>query len=329
MSSFVYIKDSILTGNTKANNIHTILFKLMVDCDTKTKFKFFYDTLNNMFLDTVTKTEFEILFCRIQKIYSAFRKFAYVYRFKKSNIIVDTDLCGNSLTLNNRNVFCLFNENNRYLFTINDLIKLINTSLTNEFLFILVPLNVKNPYNNVILNKSTLYNIYFFIKYNTHLYPELIFKYFKCNFNSPQFLKSYTYLLREYSIESHIKNSSKELKQEEIHDMIFHFNKRTVNTRFHIHDEFPCDILISVMKPYHRFWLYYAYSLIPSTKIICNKKFMFGLSELIKFNPLFGRMCITYGSTFHSTKPKRIIEFNDRHLPFVNNNDKFMKSHEV
>lgn len=328
MSSFAYIKDRILT-NKAHSNIHTILFNLLIAYDANSKYKFFNDTLHNMFLDTETKTEFECLFSRIQKIYIAFRKFAYVYRFKKSNVIVDLDLCGNSLTFNHKNIFCLFNENNRYLFTINDLIKLINTSLTNDFLFIAVPLNVRNPYTNVILNKSTLYNIYFFIKYNTHLYAELIFKYFKCNFNSREFCKNYPYLLREYSIENHIKNSSMELKQEEIFDMIFHFNKRTLKTCFNIHNEFPRDTLISVMKPYHRLWLYYAYSLIPSTKMMHYKNLMFRLSELIKFNPLFGRMYITYGSTFHSTKPKRIIEFNDHHIQFVNKDDKFMKSHEL
>ena len=65
--------------------------------------------------------------------------------------------------VNDKNEFCLFQENNKYLFTIQDLIKIIHNSIANTSNFFNNPLAIKNPYNNMLINKSTLYNIYFFI----------------------------------------------------------------------------------------------------------------------------------------------------------------------
>ena len=44
-------------------------------------------------------------------------------------------------------------------------------------------------------NKSNLYNIYFYIRYNTTLRPDLLFKYFDVNFNLTKFNVKYKYYI--------------------------------------------------------------------------------------------------------------------------------------
>ena len=127
------------------------------------------------------------------------RFFIHNYKYKKSNIVVNTDIGLNELIPNSKNVICIFHKNARYLFHINDLINIINTSLTNSYMFFSEPLPIKNPYNNLPFGKSTLYNIYFFIKYKTNYHCDLLLKFFDCDFNLSLFKIKNEYLLREWS----------------------------------------------------------------------------------------------------------------------------------
>ena len=64
---------------------------------------------------------------------------------------------------------------------------IINNALSNSPDFFSVPLVIKNPYNNVPFNKSTLYNIYFNIMSKTYIVSELIHKFFLTNFDINKF----------------------------------------------------------------------------------------------------------------------------------------------
>ena len=148
------------------------------------KFKFFIEgSQNSIFFNNDIKNEFSILFSKIQKIYKSFRRFAFIYKYKKARIVVNTDMTLNEISEKDRNIICIYQNKSKYLFHILDLINIINASLTNSYVFFAEPLHVKNPFNNLAFNKSTLYNIYFFIKFHTNLYPELVFKYFQTNFD--------------------------------------------------------------------------------------------------------------------------------------------------
>ena len=57
------------------------------------KFKFFNVEINNIFLTEEQKQDFINVFCKIQKTYFALSRFAYMYKYKTANIVVDFDLC--------------------------------------------------------------------------------------------------------------------------------------------------------------------------------------------------------------------------------------------
>jgi hypothetical protein len=53
--------------------------------------------IDNMFVNELMKNEFMNLFCKIQKTYFAFSKFAKLYRYKKANIKNKEDLSMNPI----------------------------------------------------------------------------------------------------------------------------------------------------------------------------------------------------------------------------------------
>ena len=165
------------------------------------KFVFLNNALNAFMIKENRENEILDYFCKIQKVYRALNRFAFIIKYNKAKIVVNTDMELNKINEKDKNILCLYQEKAKYLFKIFDLIKIINISLTNSYLFFAEPLCIKNPYNNIPFNKSTLYNIYYYlierpkllVKFNI---LELFLKFHECNFNLTKFLSNYEYLLR-------------------------------------------------------------------------------------------------------------------------------------
>ena len=95
----------------------------------------------------------------------------------------------------------------KYQFSIFDLIRIINTSLSYEYNFFTDPKKVKNPWNNNPFSVATLYNIYFFISKTNIKMPILFERFFQTNFSLDMFekhnqlvIKNYTFTFTPYSI---------------------------------------------------------------------------------------------------------------------------------
>lgn len=327
------------------NYLQKIFFSISSkEYNIKEKYLFFYKTLKNIFLAERQKIHFINIFCKIQQIYLSLNRFAYIYKYKKSCIIVNYDMELTQITENGKHVFTLFQNKHRYLFMIKDLVKIIINSLTNTCHFFTEPLSCKNPYNNVILNKSTLYNIYFFIP----KCPEILHKYFLTNFNISEFKIQYSYLLRDYTLNRYLKNESIEVLQDDVFDMIDEFNhtyRADRRMRIEINNDFPAKELVDIMRPYLKLFLKGKYSLIASVKKQCNNLLECQLVRFQKFNPLFGRKKTSISYKFISNRENFTkfnldrdldletlfnnelnIVFNTDHVIFDNPNN-FMESH--
>ena len=339
IKTFFKINDSLNESINEGTNIYTnssfhlikIIFSIYLNNkEQKNKINFFKETINNLFLTSI-KSEFINIFCKIQQIYHSLNKFAYVYKFNKSKIVVNMDMCLNEIKITDKNVICIYHMKSRYIFSINDLIKIINTSLTNSYLFFVEPKSCKNPYNNLVFNKSTLYNIYFFIKFKTLISPELIIKFFECNFNLNLFFNKYEILLRDYSIQNFVNGSINSIVAAEIKKMITAFN--IISTKkIIIHVDFPQNKLIEVFKPYVLLYLTERYSF---TQLIKNKAYNKLNSKLFrfqKFNPQFGRKTIRttviQKKLFGKKRTEQHIEFLDTHINFNDKpKDTFLQDH--
>jgi len=188
----INIENNIFSKNYDTSDntppiVKTFFLHFFSSTNYKSKFDFFNVTINSIFLHN-SKQQFIDIFCKIQKIYNSFRKIAHLYRYKKARIAVCLDMALNEIKEYDKNIIGVYHNKYKYLFHIQDLIRIINASLTNTYMFFAEPLQVKNPFNNLPFNKSTLYNIYFFIKFNTNIYAELVLIFFQANFDLTCFL---------------------------------------------------------------------------------------------------------------------------------------------
>ena len=312
----------------KINPIMKLVFVSLVNNRYNNKFRMLKETANSFL--KFSREEFINYFCKIQKIYYAFSRLAFIYKYKKSTMSATTDMGLNDITINDKNVLCIYHVNSRYLFNLNDLLKIINTSLTNAYSFFSQPLQSKNPYNNLPFTKSNLYNIYFFMKYNTPIYNDLFIKFFYCDFNLSTFYYKYEYLLRDYIIENFVKNSSEDELIKEIKKMLSIYNKK--NKKILIDDEFPKNRLIKIMKPYLLLYLQSQYSFVHIIKNNTNILLYNKLKIFRNFNQKFGRkiykMGFKYDSNFKRKSYIKSVEFLDNHIAFNYNEEfKFLTNH--
>jgi hypothetical protein len=262
----------------------------------KDKYIILYEVLNGFLLKD-KQDEFIEYFYKIQKTYNVLNRFVYNYKYKKTKIVVNTDMGLNELNITDKNVICIIDNNSKYLFHVNDLIKIINVSLTNSVSFFSQPISVKNPYNNLPFNKSILYNIYFYIRYKTDYYPELFYKFFECNFNLTKFKFLNENLLREYSIENYVYNSPINIIEPDVRAIVSIFNlhceRMLLKDRILIDRDFPANKLVKILKPY--LFLYYKsmYSFHPQIKKKYLIFFKLSMLRFTKFNPQFGRRKIS------------------------------------
>jgi len=341
----IHINNTVTKKETSNDNIWiaSILFRIMMPnlVDIKSKYKQYSDLLNNCLIieSEQNREKFTNLFNKIQKIYNIFNRLIYRYKQRKAKIVVNTDMYLNELIEGSENVISIIQNNSKYLFNIKDLINIIDTSLTNSSSFFAYPKNVKNPYNNMPFNKSTLYNIYFYIKFNTNYYSELLFKFFDCHFNITTFKITYEYLLREIIIRNYVLKSTANILLDEIKYMIESFNnlcKRDNNNKnkiIKIDEGFPKNRLIKIMKPYLFLFCKALYSYHPIDKKIFTYYFKEGLLRFNKYNPEFGKKECKLVYKIDEKFATHIVcetTFNEKHLTFNNiekQNETFLTDH--
>ena len=251
----------------------------------KNKFK----KIDNMRMSTIfkdtTEEVLEVIY-KAQGIYKAFSSLARICRRKYTNNSIDTDLLLNPINENDRNVIKIYQSKSNYLFTIKDLINHIETSLSNTENYFAKPLEIKNPYNNLVFSYAILYNIYFKVRQSNYKMPMLFHNYFLCNFDMNNFKIENEYLIRDTYIKKIIYNSPT--------SVLFKQMKRMIETALDHSVRISKDVnkegLITILRPYYYLHLVSSYHVEGTEKkrralIIFNRK----MNELYEYNPKFGR----------------------------------------
>jgi hypothetical protein len=268
------------------------------------------------FMDDSRRVKLIDAFYNIQRTYHALNRFSRLYRLKRAKIVVDQDLCLNYINPVSMNVISIYDSstNSIFYFTLRDLINIIHRSLTNSVCFFVEPIDIKNPYNNVPFTKGELYHIYFSIKKSLCVIPELFHLYFLTDFSLDQFALKYETNIRYKITRDYVYKSSYEILYPTVLLMIYHESPPKMWKG--LHDEFPKDKLVKIMRPYLE--LYYlscycyqdtslAYYSIAALKT--------RLRLFYRYNPKFGRKYIKINNK--NGKIQKVVTFNDKHIPFL------------
>jgi hypothetical protein len=314
---FMIINHVILKINTSNSCINGNATKLQ-------KFDFLKRNLDNIFFTDQDKQKFLEYFNRIQKYYFALIRFHNIWKYKRARITVSDDLYLNPIDMHGKNVFIIVQNKKKYLFSIANLINMVNSSLSNTSHFFSCPLVLKNPYSNIVFNKSDLYNLYFAIKKSSFIMPVLYHYYFLTNFNITKFRDQYEGIIREISINNHIKNSDCTTLYSAVHNML-----KEHKPRINIHPDFPKEELVNIMRPYLRLYYISMYSLDEYKKLNAFSELHKKLHKFYKYNPKFGRKIVKreFNSDF---KYSTTIDFIRKCVNYNNPIciEEFMKDHE-
>lgn len=240
-------------------------------------------------------------FCKFKRVINAFSKLARLFKVKRAKQFdIDCDLYTTPFdTLPPSALMTMYDDHTRttYRFRISDLMSIAHTALTNAPDFFVTPVPIRNPYTNIKFTKAQLYHIYFCLKKSTLVIPIIFHQLFLANFKLRLFLRRNECTLVDMAISAFIKNSSKKEKLGYLLDMMDRYNYN-----INIHENFPADKLVSVLKPYLQDYIISTYSLSPIQKMSAIQRIEHKMSRFHLLNPLFGRKVYQRGSaTFIDT----------------------------
>ena len=316
-----YIHKNNHRNHSINNLIYYYFFNINTDeCDydmwdnVRKKFNCANSIITNIFLLEQQINEFLEIFSKIQRLYYGFVKLAQIYKFKKATVQVATDLCMNDLDPKTSNVFVLYQNNSNYYFSIKDLTNMLTCNLSNCIDFAPEPIITKNPYNNVILSETDLYNIYFFMRWNNRVIPELFQGYFISNFNMKNFRYNYEFNIINIFIKNYIYNSHHDTLYPIFEDMFT--DCRHITRKLNIDEDFPKDRLMNIMKPYLHLYYIWIHATNGTYKQ-CNAEYTLKrkLRLFVNFNKKFGRKMYTIKRLMFNKK-KIEYHFNDTHMNF-------------
>jgi hypothetical protein len=316
-------EDSIL--KFMSNNLH-YLYKNknpninQIKAFTSAKF----EALNHILENTFCKDEFKekILnkFCIIQKTYKAFAKLANIYRYKFYKTVVDNDLSLNKLDPKSNNVIIIIDKSSKskYLFLLSEIVKIIETAISNSPNFFTESLWPINPYCRQKFCKHDLYNIYYILKRSLMNMSTLFHCFFLVNFELKMFQINNECLIRDFAIKKYTYNSPYTTLYNSIFNML---EANRFSRLLEIDPDFPKDKLVEIFRPFLYYYFIVNYDIRGTNKIyeyksILNQK----LRKFYEYNKIFGRKVYKLEKTVDPlTKKVKITRthfFNDKHLPF-------------
>ena len=258
---------------------------------SRNKYDALNDQLKNLFLSKEKRDTLLDYFMQTQKIYWTFKRFARkVYiknHIKESPHTVDLTL--NPLSSHPEHLKVkIIQQDIIYTFYINDIIKIINSSLTYAPDMFSEPTQPKNPYINLPFTTGNLLAIYNFVAASNKVMPKLLHAFFLSEFNIPKFHIEYESLIREEVLKKHYDDASDRKLYNDI-IMMLRYHRRTCRG-LRIHPEFDKQKVIKHFKCMLLHHLQYQYSYQPTKRLFSKRIIKQYLEKFIENNPDFGRM---------------------------------------
>ena len=244
------------------------------------------DGLNNMFISEKTKNELITCFCKFKQTYWGFTKLVRIWKLSRIPIRIQTDLYMNELDPTSPNTFKLINTNGIYLFSLQNLNRIIVDAITHHSGMFIEPLHIKNPYTNDLLSKCDLFNIYLKSRKNHIRIHEMFKRFFRCEFNIFEFRRTYETELRDYAIYQYAKHANISELSQDVDDML---RTHKMMKKINITPGFPQKILVETMRPFLKLYLLERFSFSSMTRKFSSLKLDIELNQFAKTNPIYGR----------------------------------------
>ena len=260
------------------------------------EYKFFI-LKNYLFQNTInSSTDILPIFNSVQRKLLALYKFKQICLLKTNKSLNEQiDLNFNPISsMNSKYYITLIHNKHKSQFSMFDLIRIINSSLSYEVNFFPEPKKIKNPWDNEPFSISNLYNIYFFIKKSNLTMPTLFSRFFESNFDINHFENYNQFIIKDYIIDNcHLLTDSRKMSY--IRSMIATYNRKNIkiNNTLNIDKKFPSKRLVEVMGKFIKPFLLANYSYESDIRIKYRMKLNKLLREFKKQNPLFGRKIIS------------------------------------
>tara|TARA_B100001093_G_scaffold517895_1_gene600860 strand:- start:4363 stop:5700 length:1338 start_codon:yes stop_codon:yes gene_type:complete len=178
--------------------------------------------------DIVNIISIELIYIRLKRIKNILNRFIYNYKIKKSIKYLEKDLFFNDLNdYRKKHIVKIYQNKTLYSFRINDIINIWRDCLIKSENLFNTPIELKNPYTNIIFKKHNLYNIFISILNSGYIIPSLLQSLFYCNFRLHKFSYENYEKLKDIAIESFMMEGAIYEKMEHINNML-HENKRIV-----------------------------------------------------------------------------------------------------
>ena len=314
---FFEITEYVVNNTIFSSKDEKIICKSLLYCLNVERYHlkhFKVDLYNNIFTKQEIKDKCLEIFSKAQFHFNNFKKLIKQYKYKKIPLINDLDFLSLSKIDIDYNICTIVDKEVKYCFKITDLIKIINNSLLSKIdYFYPDAKEIKNPYNNLPFDNSTLYNIYFNIKSSNIIMPVLFHLYMLEGFDLKNFQNNHETLLRDMLIKSYI-NSMGDNKF--IMQMKKMFNDaRTIGItnkkRFKlIHPSIKGAELIKIFKPFVKTYLNVVYTLNVSKKVTLKNELYKKITAFFVENPKFGRRFQSKHNLFVFGIDRVIIDYN-------------------
>ena len=275
--------------------------------------------------DTAKKEHLLDIFSTTQNKLLALYKFKNICLFKTKKLLDDQmDLNFNPLSeTSSRYKIDIIQDKIRQQFSIFDLTRIINTSLSYEYNFFPDPTKIKNPWNNKPFSIANLYNIYFFIKNNSNINMSILFsRFYQSNFCLKHFELYNQFIIKNYIIENcHLFDESKKVIYIQV--MLDYYNSKYKSFAINIDTRFPVKRLIEVMDKYIKMYLLAIYSYEDDLRIKYKSILMRRLRTFNKENPYFGRRIVSLSvkKLYYMSR----LYYEEKHIIFLPDNVYFPK----
>jgi hypothetical protein len=275
----------------------SILYKYIDGCSTPLKKYSFIkkDVLENRFYDEKLREYVFGKLVTVQRNYRALNRFAYLWKLKRAPVASNTDLYLNEISAEKQYVFSLLQNGKLFYFTVKDLLTLIRNDLCDgDEYFDIEPRFPKNPYTNEFFQESHMYNLYFYIKYNTSMkLPDFLHYWFLKSFCIIRLLSEHESVLKKYAVRQYVWNATHEDSSflTHIYDMLYEHT--LCKKKIHIDDNFPTTQLVETFRPYaYIYYMIYYCNLDDQAHIYYKCILKNALTRFVQYNSKYGRKIV-------------------------------------